>query len=504
MGGGEHDHRRAHGARPHSEGEGRRRPGHRRVSAQQDRRVDGRSCSRIVDSEEPPRGAGRCSRRSACATRPPIGAWRRSCRRVRRGRRRGAAALRAHARRPRRADRGVAGRDAARGGLGAARRCARPSAPRRATSARWRSGRCRSGWRVTRRAGRHRRAARHAARPRRLLRARRPLSAALVAADDRDSGHVAGVSDVVAVCPRPEPVVMAAALEAGVSRLFRVGGAHAVAALAYGTAHGAARGQDRRPGQPLRGGGQGARRGATAASTSTPARPRSSSSRPRARPTGLPPTSSRRPSTTPTRARCSSRRAGRWPSAWPRAVAARMPADGPARASTRGARRHHRHRIAGRGHRPRQRRRGRAPGRGRRPDGRQDPPRRLALRRPVVGAGGRRLRASAPTTCCRRPAPRAYAAGCRRPTSSGRSPCSASPKGPRPDRPERRDAGRAEGLDGPRRDRVRDPAANGRRRRPSDRRDQAAERTDVQTARVAGRARRRSTAAPPRPRSAAR
>ena len=37
------------------------------------------------------------------------------------------------------------------------------------------------------------------------------------------------------MCPRPEPVVMAAALEAGVSRLFRVGGAHAVAALAYGT-----------------------------------------------------------------------------------------------------------------------------------------------------------------------------------------------------------------------------------------------------------------------------
>ncbi|HZJ30609.1 MAG TPA: histidinol dehydrogenase [Vicinamibacterales bacterium] len=45
----------------------------------------------------------------------------------------------------------------------------------------------------------------------------------------------AGVEEVVAVCPRPAPVVMAAALEAGVSRLFRVGGAHAVAALAYGT-----------------------------------------------------------------------------------------------------------------------------------------------------------------------------------------------------------------------------------------------------------------------------
>jgi histidinol dehydrogenase len=46
----------------------------------------------------------------------------------------------------------------------------------------------------------------------------------------------AGVTDVIAVCPRPEPVVMAAALEAGVSRLFQVGGAHAIAAMAYGTA----------------------------------------------------------------------------------------------------------------------------------------------------------------------------------------------------------------------------------------------------------------------------
>jgi histidinol dehydrogenase len=47
--------------------------------------------------------------------------------------------------------------------------------------------------------------------------------------------RVAGVGEIVAVCPRPEPAVMAAALEAGVTRLFRVGGAHAVAALAYGT-----------------------------------------------------------------------------------------------------------------------------------------------------------------------------------------------------------------------------------------------------------------------------
>jgi histidinol dehydrogenase len=47
--------------------------------------------------------------------------------------------------------------------------------------------------------------------------------------------RAASVSEVVVVCPRPAPVVMAAALEAGVSRMFRVGGAHAIAALAYGT-----------------------------------------------------------------------------------------------------------------------------------------------------------------------------------------------------------------------------------------------------------------------------
>jgi histidinol dehydrogenase len=47
--------------------------------------------------------------------------------------------------------------------------------------------------------------------------------------------RVAGVREVIVACPRPEPAVMAAALEAGVTRLFRMGGAHAIAALAYGT-----------------------------------------------------------------------------------------------------------------------------------------------------------------------------------------------------------------------------------------------------------------------------
>lgn len=47
--------------------------------------------------------------------------------------------------------------------------------------------------------------------------------------------RVAGVRGIVAVCPRPDAVVLAAAKAAGVTRLFRLGGAHAVAALAYGT-----------------------------------------------------------------------------------------------------------------------------------------------------------------------------------------------------------------------------------------------------------------------------
>jgi histidinol dehydrogenase len=47
--------------------------------------------------------------------------------------------------------------------------------------------------------------------------------------------EAAGVREIVAVCPRPDATVLTAALEAGVSRLFRLGGAHAVAAMAYGT-----------------------------------------------------------------------------------------------------------------------------------------------------------------------------------------------------------------------------------------------------------------------------
>ena len=52
---------------------------------------------------------------------------------------------------------------------------------------------------------------------------------------------VAGVRDLVMVTPTPDgainPLVLAAARVAGVSRVFRIGGAQAIAALAFGTAH---------------------------------------------------------------------------------------------------------------------------------------------------------------------------------------------------------------------------------------------------------------------------
>lgn len=48
--------------------------------------------------------------------------------------------------------------------------------------------------------------------------------------------RVAGVREIIVTCPRPEPIVMAAAETAGATRLFRLGGAHAIAALAFGTA----------------------------------------------------------------------------------------------------------------------------------------------------------------------------------------------------------------------------------------------------------------------------
>ena len=52
--------------------------------------------------------------------------------------------------------------------------------------------------------------------------------------------HVAGVGEIIMVVPTPQgaknPLVLAAAFVAGVTRAFTIGGAQAIAALAYGTA----------------------------------------------------------------------------------------------------------------------------------------------------------------------------------------------------------------------------------------------------------------------------
>lgn len=47
--------------------------------------------------------------------------------------------------------------------------------------------------------------------------------------------QVAGVPRIVAVSPRPAPETLAAAAMLGITEFYRIGGAHAIAALAYGT-----------------------------------------------------------------------------------------------------------------------------------------------------------------------------------------------------------------------------------------------------------------------------
>ena len=90
---------------------------------------------------------------------------------------------------------------------------------------------------------------------------------------------VAGVREIVMWCRRPT----ASAIRwcsppralAGVDRVLAIGGAQAVAALAYGTETVPARRQDRRPGQRLRRRGEAPRVRRRSASTWSPARPRS-------------------------------------------------------------------------------------------------------------------------------------------------------------------------------------------------------------------------------------
>jgi histidinol dehydrogenase len=62
---------------------------------------------------------------------------------------------------------------------------------------------------------------------------RYPLPSSLLMA--AVTARAAGVPEVIVCCPRPDAAVLAAAVEAGVDRVFQLGGAHAIAAMAYGT-----------------------------------------------------------------------------------------------------------------------------------------------------------------------------------------------------------------------------------------------------------------------------
>ena len=119
---------------------------------------------------------------------------------------------------------------------------------------------------------------------------------------------VAGVPRIVMVVPAPggvlNPLVLAAAKLAGVDEIYRIGGAQAVAALAYGTAVDRAGRQDRRARQCLCGRRQAHRvRQGRHRHDRRPLRGADHRRRAPAMPTGSPPICWRRPSTTPARRR---------------------------------------------------------------------------------------------------------------------------------------------------------------------------------------------------------
>ena len=181
-------------------------------------------------------------------------------------------------------------------------RCARPSARPRGTSGRWRSSRCRSrgvctvapGVVVEQRVTPLERVGCY------VPGGRYPLPSSLLMT--AIPAKAAGVGEVVVACPRPDAGGDGRSARgrrrAALSRRRRARGGGA--GLRHG--HDAARGQNRGPGQPLRGRRQGA--GRRRLRHRLLRRPDGDRHRrhPRGPRPGLPPTSSRRPSTTPTRA----------------------------------------------------------------------------------------------------------------------------------------------------------------------------------------------------------
>ena len=134
-------------------------------------------------------------------------------------------------------------------------------------------------------------------------RARYPSTVLMCAAPAR----VAGVGSIALCVPpaadgRVDDATLCAAAVAGVDEVYRVGGAQAIAAMAYGTRQRAAGRRDRRPGQPLRGRGQAPGRRASSAWPSAFAGPSEVVvvAGPGTPPSSPPSTSSSRPSTAPT------------------------------------------------------------------------------------------------------------------------------------------------------------------------------------------------------------
>jgi len=68
--------------------------------------------------------------------------------------------------------------------------------------------------------------------------------------------QVAGVKEIVVACPRPNGALLAAAEILGVKRIARIGGAQAIAAMAYGNKERAARGKNFRAREPVCDGGE--------------------------------------------------------------------------------------------------------------------------------------------------------------------------------------------------------------------------------------------------------
>ena len=275
-----------------------------KLKAARDRRAAGaaaRACRRRPAQRRPPemrierlgargRRAPRRRRRASAAHAARAGPRRRLGRGGRARDRRGACARRAttavrelHAQLRHRRQRAAA----AAGRAGGARRgdhasCRSSSSRacrwRSRTSRRWPQAGVGRGRRGRAAAGPARDAARGAGRRGRGVRARRPRAVPEHGRDGRRHRARGGrarrrrVRAAGRATGEIDPAILGTCRLCGVERVYRMGGAQAIAALAYGTETVRPRRRDRRPGQPVRAGGQAPALGDASGSTASPAR----------------------------------------------------------------------------------------------------------------------------------------------------------------------------------------------------------------------------------------